>query len=240
MSFKAVVQLDTPYVLPLSLNLDLLWHSGSFVRDADHPQPNWFMQHICKGGHPPVANIIMLPIIDLNPSDETCIYSTLLFVQRQAKLLHIVMPCITFDQPLYIKAVEITSSASLDIVCRLGGFHMLMSFIGSVGSLMSGSGLVEAMEVNYGPNAVQRMITGKAIAHAIREHFLVEAALAVKIMRSVMPTLACKSSEASTSVAVDVDHINTIAGFRLNNTEVGQISMINEGVVQGLHSIEDF
>ena len=70
--------------------------------------------------------------------------------------------------------------------------------------------------------------------------FLVEAALAVKMMRSVMPTLACKSSEASTSVAVDVDHINTISGFRLNNTEVGQISMMYEGVVQGHHSIEDF
>ena len=117
---------------------------------------------------------------------------------------------------------------------------MLMSFIGSVGSLMSGSGLVEAMDVNYGPNAVQHMITGKAIVHAIRGHFLVEAALAVNMIRSVIPTLACKSNEASTSVAVEVDHINTIARFRLNNTEVGQISMMYEGVVQGHHSIKDF
>ena len=84
------------------------------------------------------------------------------------------------------------------------------------------------------------MITSKAIASDIRGHFLVEAALAMKMMRSVMPTLACKYSEASTSVAVDVDHINAIAGFRLNNTEVRQISMIYEDVVQGHHSIEDF
>ena len=97
MSYKAVVQLRTPYVLPPLLNLDPLWYSGSIVRDADHPQPNWsaFMQHICKGGHAPVANIIMLPIIDLNLSDETCIYSTFLFLHRQVKLLNMVTRCST-------------------------------------------------------------------------------------------------------------------------------------------------
>ena len=101
---------------PLSLNLDLLWHSDSFIRDADHPQPNWsgFMQHICKGGHPPVASIIMLPIIDLNPSDETCIFSTLLFVQRQAKLLHIVTPCI------HLRSATLYKSCGNHFFCLIG------------------------------------------------------------------------------------------------------------------------
>ena len=62
----------------------------------------------------------------------------------------------------------------------------------------------------------------------------------MKMMRSVMPTLACKSSEAITSVAVDVGPSNAIAGIRLNNAEVGQIIMIYEGVVEGHHSMEDF
>ena len=199
MSYKVDVQLRTPYVLPPSLNLERLWYSGSSVRNADHPQPNWsaFMQRICKGGHPPVANIIMLPINDLNLSDETCIYSTFLFLQRQVKLLHMVTRCSTFDQPFYIKAVDINSSALLGIVCRLVGFHMLMNFIRS---LMNGSSLVGATEISYDQNAFQHMITGESIARAIRGHFLVVAALAMKMMRSVMPTLACKSSEASTSV----------------------------------------
>jgi len=30
----------------------------------------------------------------------------------------------TFDQPLWLKAVEIRASNSLSVVCRLGGFHM--------------------------------------------------------------------------------------------------------------------
>ena len=44
--------------------------------------------------------VLFLPIIDLNPSDETCIYSTLVYVEHQARKLNIPTPCITFDQPV--------------------------------------------------------------------------------------------------------------------------------------------
>jgi len=92
--------------------------------------------------------------LDLNPSNETCIYSTLLYNENQALQLGIPVPCVTFDQHLWIKAIEIIKSKSLKIVCRLGGFHTMMSFIGSIGSVMKGSGLEEALETAYGPNAV--------------------------------------------------------------------------------------
>ena len=85
--------------------------------------------------------------------------------------LGIPVPCVTFDQPLWIKAVEIIKSKSLKIACRLGGFHMMMSFIGSIGSVMKGSGLEEALETVYGPNSVTHMISGKAISRALRGHF---------------------------------------------------------------------
>jgi len=80
------------------------------------------------------------------------------------------------------KAVEIIKSKSLKIVCRLGGFHMMMSFIGSIGSVMKGSGLEEALETAYGHNSVTHMISGKAISRALRGHFLVEAALVNKLI----------------------------------------------------------
>ena len=85
--------------------------------------------------------ISFLPIIDLNPSDETCIYSTLLFVCDQAKKLGIQVPSITFDQPIWLKASGIIEESKLNIVCRLGGFHTMMSFMGSIGVLVKGSGL---------------------------------------------------------------------------------------------------
>ena len=93
----------------------------------------------------------MLPIVDLNQFSCTCIYSTLCYVANQAHKLNIVTPCLTFDQPLWIKAVDIYQAESLDIFCRLGGFHILMSFVGTIGNLMCGSGLAEALGECYGP-----------------------------------------------------------------------------------------
>lgn len=60
-----------------------------------------------------------------------------------------------------------------------------MCFLGSIGTLMAGSGLTDAFETCYGPNAVIHIMSGKAIARALRGHFLVDAALTMKIMRLV-------------------------------------------------------
>ena len=148
--------------------------------------------------------MLFLPIIDLSPSDETCIYSTLLYNQSQAEQLSIPTACITFDQPLWIKAVEIITERSLRIVCRLGGFHTIMSFLGSIGSLMKGSGLEEALEQVYGPNAVAHMMTGKVVSRALRGHFLVESALVNKLMLAITPNKSMES-EKMTNTSDDSD-----------------------------------
>jgi len=41
------------------------------------------MQTVCEGEHSPPA-VDMLPLIDLKSTDESCIYSILLFVCQQA------------------------------------------------------------------------------------------------------------------------------------------------------------
>lgn len=56
---------------------------------------------------------------------------------------------LTFDQPLLLKASTIVESAGEDsdlypIILRLGGFHTLMSFMGSIGHLMRGTDLEES------------------------------------------------------------------------------------------------
>ena len=67
------------------------------------PRPNWadFMQ--CATFHsefsPKKSTVDFLPIIDLNSSNETCIYSTLRFIIEQAVKLGVKYPCVTFDQP---------------------------------------------------------------------------------------------------------------------------------------------
>ena len=95
----------------------------------------------------------------------------------QVKLLNLKTPSITFDQPLWLKATCIDEEANLGIVCRLGGFHTMMSFIGSLGGMMRGSGLEDLFSEVYAGHCVPHLMPGKAVSRALRAHVLAEAAL---------------------------------------------------------------
>ena len=105
------------------------------------------------------------------------IYSTLLFVEQQTQPLNVPSPCITFDQLLFIKTFEISKAKDMNIVIRLGGFHLLMSFLGKIATVMEGCGSPETMKTIYAPNSVVHMLEGKAYARALRCHFLTETSL---------------------------------------------------------------
>ena len=95
--FKLFLQLKFLYTMPLQIYSDLLWHSGWMFSSAEHPRPNWsgFMQHVFSSNHniSSKSEVLFLPIIDLSPSYNTCIYSTLNYAQNQAKKLNIQSPC---------------------------------------------------------------------------------------------------------------------------------------------------
>ena len=55
--------------------------------------------------------------------------------------------CISFDHTLQIKPFEISKSLQLVFVIRLSVFHPLMSFLGSIESVMEGLGLKGGMEI---------------------------------------------------------------------------------------------
>ena len=135
----------------------------------DNLCPSWsgYMTDVSKGKYPRKSTVSLLPIIDLNPTDMTGIFSTLKFVEHQAKELEIMTPVIIFNQPLWIKVFEIIGAKSLNIFCMLGGFHLLMSSSGSIGAVMKGSGLEEAMEQVYAENS--HIISGKAVSRAFYE-----------------------------------------------------------------------
>jgi hypothetical protein len=99
--------------------------------------------------------------VDLNPSDDDCMFSTLMYVTNEAKSVGITTPNVTFDQPLYIKACDIAMTAGLDVVIRLGVFHTVMSFLGAIGNLMRWSGLEEMLGLMYGPNTVNTFSLAK-------------------------------------------------------------------------------
>ena len=239
--YKPTVQLQFPYTLPSDLYSDLLWHSGGMFSNEARPRPNWsgFMQHIYSNSHDQcqVSNseVLFMPIIDLNPSDESCIYSTLSYIESQAIHLNIPTPCITFDQPLWLKAVEIIKAKAMNIVCRLGGFHTLMSFLGSIGSMMKGSGLEEVLEKAYGPNVVNHIISGKAFARALRAHSLVEAALVNKLIGNISTNtnreITCPGREAN------IDQDLEEAEDKLSTTEIEKIHDFYDGIADKYLSV---
>ena len=89
----------------------------------------------------------MASIINLNQSVENHVYTTLLFIQRQATSMIVATPSVTFDQPLSLKTCETVKPKQLDIVVQLGDFHTLMSFQGSIGAVVGGSGLDKLLEL---------------------------------------------------------------------------------------------
>ena len=83
----------------------------------------------------------------------------------------------------------------MHIFVRLCGFHQLMSFLGSKGFLMEGSGLRKALETVYAPNTVTHMLSGKAYSRAIRGHTLVILALLALILEPHLDTLSSEEVE---------------------------------------------
>ena len=119
-------------VSPSSVLYNRLWQCGWFLSSNKNPRLNWsgFMQ--CATFHTEFyamkSTVHFLPIIDMDPNNETCIYSTLCFVRDQAATLKVKDPCITFDQPLWLKVTKIIKVVRLNIVCTLGDFRTIMIF----------------------------------------------------------------------------------------------------------------
>ena len=156
--------------------LDQLWVSA-WLLNPKRPLWNGFMQMIQKGSHPGKASVIFMPMIDMKSSNESCIYSTMIFISQQSKKFN-TSPILTFDQPLWWKSVAIQNSEPPDselkaIVLRLGGLHMQMSFMGAMGHLMSGSGIEDLLACIYAETAVTHMMSGKAISRAVRGHLII-------------------------------------------------------------------
>ena len=182
LKLESVIKLQRPITLPAEITYDILWNASIFFQSASKPTLNWsgFMQDLTSGQAPTEkASITFLPIIDLNPTDEHCIYSTLLFINSQAKQMNVVISCVTFDQPLWLKATGIIAETNLNIVARLGGFHTIMSFLGGIGKIMKESGLEELFAMVYAELSVEHMMSGKAVSRALHAHFLVESSLMI-------------------------------------------------------------
>ena len=108
----------------------------------------------------------MLPILNLPATDMTALHSLLCFVVESCANINLPTPTVTFNQLFYVKAYEIVSTKKKKI-SLIGGFHQLMSFLGSTRCLMEGNGLWTALECLYVQLKVRHMFSGKAYTHAV-------------------------------------------------------------------------
>ena len=101
---KPIIQLQRPYTLPPDTSIDMLCHASLHFHRANGPSWSGFMTENSVGEYPGKSPVTKLPIIDLDPTNMPCIYSTLKFVEGQAKALNQETPVLTFDQLLCLKA----------------------------------------------------------------------------------------------------------------------------------------
>ena len=226
-------------------HLDILWKT--FIMTGS-PTPMWsgMMKLVHQGNHPGRSSMMFLPMIDMNPSDVTCVYSTLKYVCKHARR-HNVTPVITFDQPLFWKSLMIIVTESVgselkDIVLRLGGFHTEMSYLGCIGHLMAASGLQELLHLIYAPNAVIHMLTGKAISRAVRAHLIVDAVLSALVLAKTFNVPLPRSSDDPETGNVETEEIleATTSSHEKSarHPDLDEAAVLYEKVMQGLMSAD--
>lgn len=169
---------------------DFLWMYGKWKGRTDIPGWNGFMENLTSDEPFNRSRVLYLPFVNSPPGKHDTIYSVLLSAVEKIKAAGQKSCFVTFDQPLYIKARDIVASSGPgspigSVIVRLGGFHMLMSFIGAIGYIMDGSGLQDLFSVAYAAASTEKMLTGHVYSRAVRGHILAHLALA-KCVLSMM------------------------------------------------------
>ncbi|GBN14973.1 hypothetical protein AVEN_66504-1 [Araneus ventricosus] len=146
-SIRAVSEVVMPSIS------DLLWLYGKWVDLPNIPGWSGFMEQATAELPFQKSFVGCLTFINAQPSDYDTILTALLSASEKCESLHQHTCFVTFDQPLYFKAREIISSYDensklSNTVVRHGGFHLL-SFMGSIGYIMNGSGLKELLNTIY-------------------------------------------------------------------------------------------
>lgn len=166
---------------------DIAWMAGWVIKAYDptfeHANWNGFMKSIHRPECKEKSLIDFLPIIEGDPNEYSTIYTTLMACLRSSQSPAV----ITFDLPIWLKATQIVLQCELPIITRLGGFHLLKSFLGSIGMIMADSGLQEMIQMVYpGSNTSEHILSGGAYAKAIRFHLLASAGIAKFLLKDVV------------------------------------------------------
>ena len=136
----------------------------SIAIDPNTPEYAGFNSKRCReaGISPQVKTVCMYtPLIDETPADPSAIMACVDEAIRLTTDTGQEYTILTYDQQLYKLLVDLLwtyPNRYQKVIARLGGMHLLMSFIGCVGNLMSNSGLLEIMKSTFA--GVEKMLLG--------------------------------------------------------------------------------
>ena len=117
----------------------------------------------------PKTKVVYLPLIDSPPSNPSTMRVCMLRAKKVSEATGQEYVIFTADQQLYRVALHIQWTDQItfkNIYLRLGGMHILMSYVGCVGTLMENTGLTEVLSGPFG--GVQKMLSGKKFPENVR------------------------------------------------------------------------
>ena len=182
--FMPIAELQKKLCYSMSTVSNSVWTSGWLikVKKPEFLHCNWkgFQKTIHQENQSALSEISYLPIINNKPDNFSTVYTTIMECMKSANSKPLI---ITFDLPLWIKAIRIVLEMKLPVIVRLGGFHLLKSYLGSLGHIMRDSGLEELFQCVYpGSETVDKIMSGGAYYKSLRAHFLVDAALCAYLL----------------------------------------------------------
>ncbi len=182
------------------LKKDLVWEVARACGGDDSPIPAWSgFNALVSTRTVPVTKIRYLPFINASPSDLSTIFTTLLRLVQIAKELGQHHILITADLAIYSKAQQILWSRPEPLVgkvtMRLGGMHLTMAFLASIGKIFGDGGLQNILTSSdvYAAATASQMLQGKQYARGIRGVRLAHEALSHMFLTSA-ETYATKNN----------------------------------------------
>ncbi len=163
-----------------------------------------------------VASVLYLPFIKESPSELSTIYTSMIrLVQLAAELgQHHIL--VTADLAIYSKAQQILWSKQLPlqgkITMRLGGMHITMAYLASIGKLYGDGGLFDILTESdvYAEGTARQLLQGKQLARGVRSIKLASEALFRLFWQSMQSWLEkqglCATTEAHEQILRDVQH----------------------------------
>lgn len=220
---------------------DFIWHLlRSAPTDLIQLQDENFQSLTWKGFHEAMiekkSNSTLIsygPIFPESPTQVAVVDSSLEYCMKVSKKLGQVHTVITSDQAIYEIALALRTKHPdkyPNLILRMGGFHLVVNFMGSVGMLMKGSG-VEDIFVQAGVchlGTANKIMSGKDYYRMLRAHTLLHSAMLDLYWEAFETWLVENDSSLDAIYELDSCLVDVAKDLKEGNLVISSVKCANE------------